>query len=151
LFVEIKRHSVEHFGPKTVFQRVAADLAELIDQRQIAAVISFHLPMLAVFRQAGWPVGWVIRDWNDESERIAHEMQPEFLFIKHNRVPLDDKLIWHGRWDWAVYPVDQIDQAIAWRDRGWPFVETNVIDELMGHPAWQQHRERHDDEHLESM
>ena len=145
LFVEIKKHSIIHFGADVVSERVLADLAELIEPDRIAAVISFHDGILQRFREATWPVGWVVREWSEASEGLAAEMQPEFLFIKDARVPDDDDLVWQGRWDWAVYPVDQIDQAIAWRERGWSFVETNVLDQIIDHPDWTR-VDKHDDE-----
>ena len=138
VFVEIKAHSVQHFGVELVHDRILADLSALLNRGSVAAIISKEPSILASFRESGWPIGWVLPAWDDGNERLAKELEPEYLFVKQTRVPLDDKLVWKGRWKWAVYPVDQMSEAIAWRDRGWPFVETNVVDEIIQHPRWTQ-------------
>jgi glycerophosphoryl diester phosphodiesterase len=136
VFVEIKADSVQHFGAEVVHDRILADLSALLDRGSVAAIISKDLAILKSFRTSGWPIGWVLPAWDDSKERLAQEIQPDYLFVKQTRVPLDDKLVWQGRWDWAVYSVDEIEKAVFWRDRGWPFVETNVVDELIEHPRW---------------
>ena len=135
-FIEIKRHSLDHFGHTIVRERIEHALADLIDRESVAAMISKDEAILEAFRELGWPIGWVLPSWCGDTERVARQLQPEYLFAKQARVPDDDRLVWQGRWNWVVYPIDDACQAARWRVRGWPFVETNTIDTLIDHPQW---------------
>lgn len=139
LFLEIKTHSVEHFGAEQVYRTVASALEQLVDRLSIAALISFDDGLLANFREAGWPIGWVLPAWDRGHETRAAQLQPEYLFVDQRRVPDDPSQLWQGRWQWAVYTVNDLQAAVSWRERRWPLIETDVFDQLGKAPQWKQH------------
>ena len=114
-------------------------LDQLVDQRSIAAVISFDDALLPLFREAGSPIGWVLPAWDRGHAARAAQLAPEYLFVDRQRVPDDSTQLWQGRWQWAVYTVNDVEAAVSWRRHGWPLIETDVFDQMSQATEWKQH------------
>lgn len=128
-FVEIKRHSVRAFGPTRI---AAATLAAIDSIRGQATVISFDPEVLDASRRLApeVPIGWVLPEFNDAQHATAIDLQPQYLFCKTTRLPLDHK-VWAGEWTWVPYSVDTVREALDYFDSGFEMLETNRIVDLL--------------------
>lgn len=132
-FVEIKADSVDHFGLEETVDRVINAIGRILDR---CTIISFHDRCLEYARTAhGARIGWVLSNWGQAAEERARELSPEFVFTSKNILPDGACAVWSGPWRWAVYVVDDADEANAYPDRGVSYVETDCIAEMMSHPA----------------
>ncbi|QKK02637.1 MAG: glycerophosphodiester phosphodiesterase [Pseudomonadota bacterium] len=126
-FVELKRHSIEHFGHRQAVEIVTAALRQAPCP---CVLISFDPLAPALAREQGIEfTGWVIRSWTPESHRQAERLAPDWLFIRADRVPDETRPFWPGPWRWVVYGVDALAEARRWRERGATLVE---VDDLPG-------------------
>ncbi|NND98924.1 MAG: hypothetical protein HKN47_16530 [Pirellulaceae bacterium] len=137
VFVEIKRQSVEVFGA----DRTATSVIDII--RPIgkqAVVISFDRSVLVSVRSIApqIPIGWVLREYNDENHRHAERLEPEYLFCKTTRIPLDRK-VWPGDWQWVLYNTDTVNEAMDFYESGFDMLETNRIVDLLGSNEFCEH------------
>ncbi|MGI9291581.1 MAG: glycerophosphodiester phosphodiesterase family protein [Gammaproteobacteria bacterium] len=127
-FVELKRHSLEHFGVPDVVEAVLADLRPVLNQ---CVFISFELPAIETVRQrVDRPVGWALRSWDDSSKQHAEEVAPEYLFCNVKRLPREPEPLWAGPWAWVVYEITDAAEALELRDRGVGVIETMAFVEL---------------------
>ncbi len=125
-FVEIKRASLRRFGVGPVVERVLDELRPIMDN---AVVISFDREAVDLARREGPArIGWVIEAWNDAVRADAGTLGPQYLFCN---LPLAGDPLWPGPWQWVVYGVETVDDAMAMADRGADFVETMAVGELL--------------------
>lgn len=128
-FVEIKRASLRRFGHEATLKRIAADVHVARDQ---CVYISFDLSSVRLLRaMTGNRIGWVIERYDEETERLAREAAPEFLFSNLLRVPTSVTHLWDGPWQWAVYEVRDIDTARTCRRLGAALVETMNVRSML--------------------
>ena len=121
-FVEIKEDCLERIGRKQVIQKVTEYVAPIADQ---VVIISYDLELLRLTRDHGeWPVGWVIRRYDDHHEQLAKSFQPEFLICNHKKLPESPQILWQGLWQWFIYDVVEPDMAKALADRGVNWLES---------------------------
>lgn len=136
LFVELKDESIVRFGLDVVVGQVL-EACEAAPDRCI--VISFNdRAVLRARKRGGVPIGWVIASWNPEVRSIASAMAPDFLFVNWKRVPTAEPL-WPGPWRWACYDAKNADEAVRMAARGFEFIETKAVGELLLDPrvgAW---------------
>ena len=127
-FVEIKKESVQAFGVK---ETAAIVLAAIEPIKEHCVVISFHDGVIAESRNQApdIPIGWVIRHYNDESQRRANELKPKYLFCSTKRIP-EDRKVWPGDWQWALYNTDTAAEAMDYFRSGFDMLETNCIVDL---------------------
>ena len=124
LFVEIKTESLEHFGQERV---VSAVIEQLEPQRRQCVVISFDLPAIRRARQLGGvAIGWVLTDYDHESQRQCALLDPQFVFCNHRRLPAREPL-WSGGWRWACYEVRDPALARSLAARGVALIETMAV------------------------
>ena len=137
-FVEVKRASLRRFGRETTLKRIAADTQAA---RHQCVFISFDLPSVRLLRaMTGARVGWVIERFDAETERLAREFAPEFIFGNLERIPeLADRL-WEGPWQWAIYEVRDAGTARECARLGADFVETMTVRDLLADYARAQGR-----------
>ena len=84
-FVEVKRASLRRFGRQAVLERIAAELQRVQHQ---CVYISFDLPSVRLLRaMTGVRVGWVVEAYDADTERLARETVPDFLFGNVERIP----------------------------------------------------------------
>ncbi len=126
-FVEIKRHSVERFGPDAVIDAMAPVLAPLGER---AVPISFDPVCIERYRELhGGHIGWVLPRWGERIRRRALKLEPQFLFCNKTRVGRSG-LLWDGPWDWAIYEIEDAAELQIWRDRGARLFETMRVGAL---------------------
>lgn len=131
-FVEIKHGSIKAFGIARVVDSVLAALAGVREQ---VIMISFEYEALVYTREVSdLPVGWVLPAWSGENRSRALELSPEYLFTNYKRLPKGGGALWKGPWKWAVYTINEADEAAALARRGVDLVETNVISKLLADP-----------------
>lgn len=136
LFVEIKRTSIEHFGLEPVLDAILPALTPLGAR---ALPICFSPDCVRALSGRGWKDrGWIMEHCDEESLTLAAELAPPLLFGDREILPADGPLP-AGPWRWAVYSVDDVEEAKGWAARGVAFVETDAIGELLDDPelaAW---------------
>ncbi|MGI9246676.1 MAG: glycerophosphodiester phosphodiesterase family protein [Steroidobacteraceae bacterium] len=124
-FVEIKRASLRRFGQDTVLERVVADVAAARDR---CVFISFDLASVVRLRaMTGARIGWVIERFDADTEQLAREQAPDFLFGDVERIPAGTQHLWRGPWAWALYEVRDLDTARACAGLGADLVETMAV------------------------
>ena len=129
ILVEIKPHSVEHFGPELTVDQVMAAVKPIVDR---CVIISFHDGCLAYARSAHKVrIGWVLPKWNKQIEARARELSPEFILVSKQRLPNNSCRIWSGPWRWVIYVVDDIRQANQYAAKGIRYIETDQIGEML--------------------
>jgi glycerophosphoryl diester phosphodiesterase len=128
-FVEVKRASLRQFGHELVLRRVAEVLQPVLDR---CVLISFDLPAVKILRlMTGARIGWVLERYDEESQRAATALAPDYLFCNIERIPTAAVGLWHGPWDWAIYEVRDVATAQRCRDLGVRFVETMTVRRLL--------------------
>jgi glycerophosphoryl diester phosphodiesterase len=131
VFVEIKRASLRRFGRPAVLEPV---LSALKNSPNPMVIISFDGPVLEMARsRSALPIGWVFKPWNESARVEAAQLQPDYLFVRVDRVPEDERPFWPGRWQWVVYDVNSLEEAHALRKRGAHLIETDYLPEWLGH------------------
>jgi len=127
--VEVKRHSIKTFGVARVMDAILAELSEVFAQ---CIIISFQQEPLVHARDAGGlAIGWVLPEWSEASHAAAERLQPEYLVCSQKRLPPEPEPLWSGPWEWVVYTVNSVEEALALRKRGIVLLETDTIRELL--------------------
>jgi glycerophosphoryl diester phosphodiesterase len=128
-FVEVKRASLRRFGREAALPRIAADVHPA---RHQCVFISFDLPSVRLLRaMTGMRVGWVIEQYDEETERLARETAPDFLFGNLERIPTQAQQLWEGPWQWAIYEVRDLETARTCGRLGADFVETMTVRDML--------------------
>jgi len=129
-FVEIKVATVNHFGVDHVAQVLMSALENVQTQ---CVLISYDWAVLDSARKAGMPrIGWVIREWNEDSRAQAQILSPDVLFCNVEKITVDE--LWPGPWQWALYDIVDADEALRWFTRGANFIETWDIGKMLRDP-----------------
>ena len=129
-FVEIKTATVKQFGVAQVVDVLMSALKNIQTQ---CILISFDWAVLESARKAGMSrIGWVIRDWNNESCLQAQALSPDVLFYDVEKIGTED--LWPGPWQWALYDIVDPDEALRWFARGVDFIETWDIGAMLADP-----------------
>jgi glycerophosphoryl diester phosphodiesterase len=129
-FVEIKTATVKHFGMAHVADVLMSALKDFQEQ---CVLISFDWAVLEYARKAGMSrIGWVIRDWNNESYLQAQALSPDVLFYDVEKIGTED--LWPGPWQWALYDIVDPDEALRWFARGVDYIETWDIGGMLRDP-----------------
>lgn len=132
-FVEIKQESIDRAGIPVFMDEVYKRILSVGVESQ-CIIISFNPEVIEYTRKISpMRTGWVLPAWNDENHERLKELNPDFLFCDVQSLPSDDKEVWQGPWQWALYNLDDIPSAIAMANRGIKFLETNQIGTLMSH------------------
>jgi len=131
IFVEIKQESIDRFDIPTFMDEVYKRILKSGVESQ-CIIISFNPDVVKYTRKiSAMRTGWVLPRWNDEIGKKLHQLKPEFVFSDKLILPKEDKDIWQGSWQWAIYNLDDVASAISMANRGMPFLETNQIGDLM--------------------
>lgn len=118
LFVEVKPIAVEHHGVEFTLARVLEALAPIHDQ---CVLISFVLDLL-VAAKGKLPLGFIVKHFDEISDGTLDELDPEYVFCNHEKIPADASLEFDFRL--AVYEVVDPALALELGRRGAPLVET---------------------------
>lgn len=131
VFVELKGESARQQGHALMIDRVLGVLSRHAHPDDIAAVISMDLQLCQAVRLAGWPVGWVIPAWDDETRCRAAELASQYLFCSFNDVPKQSSDLWPGPWKWVVYTINDVERLRAVSQLEVDLIETDCIDRMM--------------------
>ena len=136
MFVEIKKHSIETFGIQNTMKAVYKAIKPVKGQ---CIIISFD-PYIIDYAKQKYALsnGWVIPEWSSECQQTANEIEPDYLFSNKNIMPADTSQWWQGRWQWANYNVDEIEELPKWLATNIPFIETNEIGDIVRHLTLQE-------------
>lgn len=128
-FVELKRHSVEHFGVARV---VAGLLQVMSDARFDWVMISFVAEAVSHLQaSAGRAGGWILRRYDSPTWQSAQALAPAYLIIKAHNLPAGPGRLWPGPWRWMVYDIDDAASALRCREMGASFIETNRLQPML--------------------
>jgi glycerophosphoryl diester phosphodiesterase len=126
-FVELKRQSIRRHGRKLAVESV---LERMRRAPCPTVLLSFKWLAMRLARKMGAPTtGWVFRSWTPLSRWLAAQLQPDYLFVRADRVPGQSSPFWPGRWQWVIYGVDDLAAARELKARGADLVE---VDDLPG-------------------
>jgi len=126
LFLEIKPVTLEQFGIERTVEIVLTAVERFTNP---IVLLSFNKDAVqAIRKQSEYRIGWVLDRFDDKHRKLAHELQPDFLFCKKERI---HKAMWPGVWQWVIYDVASLDSAFHWLARGAHYVESMWPGELM--------------------
>lgn len=129
-FVEIKSGAVRAYGAVRAVEIILETLDGILPR---CILISFDpVPLAAARSLAGLAIGWVLPAWGPEQHALADGLQPEYLFCNRKRLPPASEPLWPGPWRWAGYTVNDVDEVIAFSERGFSLLETDCISQLLG-------------------
>lgn len=120
-YIEIKRHSLQHFDVAPLVQQV---IDKLQDHIRHCVIISFHLLAIEYIRNhSHFSIGWIIRRYDDAHHQQALALKPEILICNH--IKLDTRQpLWAGPWEWMVYEVNSANEAANLGKAGIDYIET---------------------------
>jgi len=125
LFVEIKRQSVEHFPLDVVVDSIISNLSE---SSMNYVIISFLEDVIEYVKQKyTYPIGWVIKTFDDKSLKKANEIKPDYMFCNINKINMEINTLWEGKWDWVIYDIQDLEHVRKLLEQGISFVETGDI------------------------
>ena len=131
MFVEIKQESIDRFGIPVFLDEVYRRIAKAEIEHQ-CVIISFNPEVVEYARKiSSMQCGWVLPSWSEDVESITRKLKPEYVFSSVDILPKDDDEVWQGGWQWALYNLDDVPSALAMAKRGFRFLETNQIGDLM--------------------
>lgn len=127
--IEVKQDSVEVFGTARVMDVILAELCEVFAR---CIIISFQQdPLIHTRAVSNLPIGWVLPKWSEASRAAAAQLRPEYLVCSRKRLPHEPEPLWTGPWEWVVYTVNTVEDALALHNRGIGLLETDSIRELL--------------------
>lgn len=134
IFLEIKRASLQVFG----IEKVVASILSVIEPcLSNTTIISFDEDVLRYLAQnSSVSTGWVFEHWQGHTLETAKSINTDFVFADVECVPDSVERLPDCGWRWAVYEVDDAEQALHWIERGAELVETNDIGRLLSDPAF---------------
>ncbi|QOC21086.1 hypothetical protein IC757_08415 [Wenzhouxiangella sp. AB-CW3] len=128
-FVELKRQSIRKHGRRPVVEIVLEHLGRA---RCPTVFLSFKWRAVRLARAMGAPaIGWVFRPWTPLTRCLAHWLQPDYLFVRADRVPGKAAPFWPGRWQWVIYRVDDLASARRLVARGADLIEVDDLPKLL--------------------
>lgn len=128
-FVEIKRQTLKRFGIEPVMEWVMKALDDVAPR---SVIISFNDRCLAhAHRRYAVRTGWVLKARHGRAQARARELAPDYLFMDRELAPQDAADLWRGPWEWGVYVINDLSQALSCIQRGFSLVETDVIGDLL--------------------
>ena len=131
VYVELKRASLERFGPERVLEAVLPRLGPLIGR---FTLISFDLQVLALARRCSdAPVGPVLATWAQRAEPQTRALRPDVVFCNVLRLPAEGPLDAAGGLPapLVVYEIDEPVHARALFARGAAQVESFAVADLL--------------------
>ncbi len=127
LFVELKRQSIEYFGSRFVVDVV---LQHLKKAKFKIVIISFVADVISLVQSLSqYSVGFVIREFNQAHQDQAERMQPDYLFCNIDKIS-SPEILWNGKWQWALYDIQDPQLACELLNQGIALIETGDIVKL---------------------
>ena len=133
VFVELKQASLTAHGIASVVDTVMGIVEPILSQ---VILISFNHDALAhAGNNHSVPIGWVLREWSQDSRHMAESLAPDYLFVNRKRLPAKAESLWAGSWQWVVYTVNAADEIPAFIEQGFQLLETDEISKLLADPC----------------
>ena len=130
VFVEVKRHSIDHFGVTACIDRLVHTLSRA---NFPWIMISFREDTLFYAKQRyDVPIGWILRQYSKHSRKIAKKLCPEFIFCNILRLPIKREPLWPGPWRWVTYDITDVNYALELLNQGIDMVETSCVTKMLG-------------------
>ncbi len=127
-FVELKRSSLEHFGPTIVLSRVLRELNPVLD-RTVLISFSFEV-LLAARRQQVPAIGAILSKWRERRHPLIREMRPDYVLCDVEELPRWGTLRAGGA-RLVIYEITDAALALRLAARGALFIETFAIGEML--------------------
>jgi glycerophosphoryl diester phosphodiesterase len=135
-FVELKEESFATHGIEYAVKTLVKVLQPTIAQ---CTVISYNDLAIRCARAMGArSIGWVIKDWDNESRGNATNLTPDYIFCNYRKIPFASESLWRGPWKWALYEVTDPELALALATRGVDLIETMEVGDMLEHPILRQ-------------
>jgi|GEM_PF-2339501 len=120
VFVEIKKESIRTRGRERVLEVVGDEVPPIAGRYTL---ISYDARILAMARQHGHPVGYVLPTMGNRYRTIAENLAPEFVFADCRQI-IRAGGTWPGNWKWASFEVEDIMTAKRLIGVGVRYIET---------------------------
>ncbi|ADJ28349.1 glycerophosphodiester phosphodiesterase family protein [Nitrosococcus watsonii] len=136
-FVEIKIQSLQRFG----IQKTVSQVLRVLEPVKVQCVpISFEPQVIAIARKEGMnTTGWVLPTWDLVT---AFKLNPEYIFCNRTRIPSGWRNFTEYPWNWVIYEVTEIKEALEYAALGVGFIETMAIGEMLQHPLFRASDQR---------
>lgn len=127
--VELKRSSIRRFGRATA---VGIVLEKIRHASCPCVFLSFDHRAVDLAREmSAHATGWVFRPWSWRAWWRARRLQPDYLFIRADRVPAGPHPFWPGAWKWVAYGIDSEAEAHSIHARGADLVEVDNLPAML--------------------
>ena len=73
--------------------------------------------------------GWVLSQFNEVNQKVAEDLQPDYLFCNVKKVNQPAEL-WQGPWEWVLYDIKNPRFAYELLEQGVELIETGDIEKL---------------------
>ncbi|HEY3486843.1 MAG TPA: glycerophosphodiester phosphodiesterase family protein [Gammaproteobacteria bacterium] len=129
VFLEVKGESLARFGTGETLLKIFDAIEEIREQ---VMIISFEANALTVARQMeGYPIGWVIRHYNEKTRVAAEKLQPELLCCSLEKIPRQAKNLWSGNWQWMLETTSDPKMINKYAELGIDYLETDDISAML--------------------
>ena len=130
-FIEIKEESAAQYGVEAVTEAVLTIMDPVAHQ---CVFLSFDPDVVQHLGNVSkTATGWVIPEWNDENCDLAETLNPQWLFCNRKRLPIANRDVWQGDWNWVLYTINEMGEGEKLCERGFRYLETDrILDILRG-------------------
>jgi len=128
VMIEIKKESLKYWGVPKVMDALLDILAPHADS---CILLSFSYEALEYAREhSTMKIGWVLDKFDNEHKQRALKLLPEYLACNHLKLP-DNELPWPGQWQWMLYDITSVKDALLWGKLGIDLIETRDIGTML--------------------
>ena len=129
MFVEVKQHSIDHWGLEIVMHKLMECLEDFETQ---AIVISFNRDVLTVTQdKSTLKTGLVFNQYKQKHLTTALKIKPDYMICPYKIIP--EEKVWQGNWQWMVYSANDMELAKKLLIRGdIDLIETDDICGMSG-------------------
>lgn len=128
-FVEIKQQSILFHGLEKCMKALK-EVCELAIAQCV--LISFNpFAVEAAIKTGFRQTGWVVISYDVAGEKIARNINPNYLFADTEILPEGKGKLWEGQWDWVIYEVVSKEVARKLHPRGVNIIETKEVEQML--------------------
>lgn len=128
-FVEIKQQSILFHGLEKCMKALKEVCESAIAQ---CVLISFNpFAVEAAIKTGFRQTGWVVISYDVAGEKIARNINPNYLFADTEILPEGKGKLWEGHWDWVIYEVVSKEVARKLHPRGVNIIETKEVEQML--------------------
>ena len=128
-FVEIKQASILFHGLEKCIKVLKGICETVLSQ---CVLISFNPHAVEEAKKTGFhQTGWVVISYDAAGEKIARNINPNYLFADTGILPEGTGKLWVGQWDWVIYEVVLKEVACKLHLRGVDVIETKEVEKML--------------------